>query len=138
MELDEIDKQILALLKENSRMPYLKIAEKLGISEGAVRSRVKKLMKAGIIKRFTIEIARPNNIKAIIFIRTSPRIDTSKVREDIKKNIENIEFCYEVSGEYDIICLLYGKSIDDINEKIEKIRRIKGVEDTYTNFVMAE
>ncbi len=43
--MDEIDKKIIEILKEDSRTPFLKIAEMLGISEGAVRNRVKRLME---------------------------------------------------------------------------------------------
>jgi len=50
------DKELLDLLRENSRQSYPKLAEHFGVTEAAIRKRVKKMLKKDIIKRFTIDI----------------------------------------------------------------------------------
>jgi len=50
------DLEIIRILRENARIPFVKIAEDLGVSEIAIRKRVKKLEKDGIIRRYTIEV----------------------------------------------------------------------------------
>ncbi len=136
--MDEIDKKIIEILKEDSRTPFLKIAEMLGISEGAVRNRVKKLMDKGVIKKFTIEISEPENVKAIVLVKVSPEKETHEVRKDILRVCEHAKWCFEISGNYDIALLISTQTIRELNEEIEKIRRVKGIVETLTNFVMNE
>ena len=54
--MDRKDKVILELLSKNARIPYSEIAKKLGISETAVRKRVRKLEEKGIIEGYTLRI----------------------------------------------------------------------------------
>ncbi len=53
---DFLDVEILKMLKVNSRMPNTEIARELGISEGTVRRRINRMIKAGVIKKFTVEL----------------------------------------------------------------------------------
>ncbi|MEB3772596.1 MAG: AsnC family transcriptional regulator, partial [Desulfurococcales archaeon] len=52
--IDEKDKVIVDMLRENARVSYSEIARKLGISEVAVMKRVKKLEASGVIKKYTV------------------------------------------------------------------------------------
>lgn len=54
--MDLYDQRIIDALRRNSRMPYSTIAQELGVSEGMIRGRVRNLINAGVIKRFTIEV----------------------------------------------------------------------------------
>ena len=53
-KLDDKDKQILNLLQKNSRRSFTEIAKYLDVSEATVRYRVKKLIDAGVINKFTV------------------------------------------------------------------------------------
>jgi len=136
--MDDIDKKIIEILKRNSRKSYTKIAKEVGLTEGAVRRRIKMLVKRGIIKRFTIEVSEEKDlIKALCFVKVDPRIETSKVSEVIKK-LPDILWCYEISGDYDIVCMIAKETIKDINDTIERIRRIEGVIDTSSSLILKE
>lgn len=52
--LDEIDRIIIHTLRQDCFTPFVKIANLLGVTEGTIRHRVKRLLQAGIIKRFTV------------------------------------------------------------------------------------
>lgn len=52
--LDEIDNLIIRTLRQDCLTPFVKIAKKLGVTEGTIRHRVKRLSQDGIIKRFTV------------------------------------------------------------------------------------
>ncbi len=137
MQLDWIDEQIIDILKKDARTSFVEISERLGVSEGCIRQRVKKLVEKGIIKKFTIIVNDPRKIKAIVMVSTEAGSETEKIRKIIEK-FPNVEWCCEVSGEYDIILMLSAKNIKELNEAVEKIRKINGVKTTYTNFVMNE
>jgi len=135
VELDHVDLQILKLLKENARMPYAKLAEELGISESAVRKRIKKLRKAGVIKKFTIDYELTNEVRAAILVKTTPPKPVPEVSKEIIK-IEGVEVVYEVTGENDILVLLRAPSIEVINKCIDKIRSVPGVAGTNTMIIL--
>ena len=120
--MDEIDRKIIDILKRNSRTAITKIAEKVGLTEGAVRYRINELLKNGEIKRFTIDTKE--EIDAIVLISTKPEIKTEKVSEIIRE-IPDVMDVYEVSGDYDIICMVKRRSVRDVNDTVEKIRAVK-------------
>jgi len=58
-DIDDLDKKILELLAPNSRIKTIDIAEKLNSTVNTINSRIKKLVKTGVIQRYTISIDWP-------------------------------------------------------------------------------
>ena len=54
-DLNSIDEKIIHILQIDSRKPFVEIAKQIGLSESAVRRRVKNLLDNNTIKRFTLE-----------------------------------------------------------------------------------
>ena len=119
------------MLKVNSRLPFVDIANKLNISEGTVRARVKKLIKSNSL-RFTIDYSK--ELKAIVMISVAVGTPTTKVANLIR-NL-GIKSIYEVSGQHDIVCFIESDEIENINDTIEKIRKITDIVDTNTLVVL--
>ena len=134
--MDGIDEQILKLLKENARISFVDIASKLNISEGTIRSRVKKMVEDGIIRKFTI-ISASKNIKALIAVKIDININTSDISKKIMK-IDGVETVYETSGEDDIVVIINVMDSDELNAIIESIRSIKHTQSTKTSMVLKE
>ncbi|RLI26864.1 AsnC family transcriptional regulator, partial [Candidatus Bathyarchaeota archaeon] len=86
IKLDDIDRRIIEILKSNSRVKYTVLARKVGLTEGAVRRRVDKLLKNRVIKRFTIELGYPQpTLKALVLVSTKTTYPSSTVSELIKR-----------------------------------------------------
>jgi len=135
MQLDSIDKRIISILKEDSRRTNKEIAAAVGLSDSAVRRRVKNLVENGIIKRFTIELGISNKTSAITLVSVKPSYDTADVSERVR-SIDGVETVYEITGQYDIACIVSADSITEINKCIDEIRRIEGVDDTNTVIIL--
>jgi DNA-binding Lrp family transcriptional regulator len=133
MNIDELDKKIIEILKLDSRVPFLKIANQIGVSEAAVRQRVKKLVETGVLKRFTIEVR--DEASAIMLISVDPSTPTFKISNELKK-INGVEKVYEVTGESDIVVFLSTMNIDELNSCIDKVREVEGVIKTNTLMVL--
>ncbi len=133
--VDEIDERILRLLEDNSRMSYVEIGRKVGLSEGAVRNRVQALVSGGVIKRFTIEKSSTHGVRALTMIAVDPGTPTYEVSKSVNM-LAGVERIYEVTGEYDIVMVSSGSSIEAINKVIEDVRKIEGVEKTNTIIVL--
>jgi len=134
-EIDEVDQKVLFFLKENARVPFTKIAEEVGLSEAAVRKRVERLQKDGIIKRFTVEVDTGEKVRAAILVSVQPTHPNPIVAQTIKK-IQGIDQVFEVAGDVDIIAIASGGSIQEINKYINEVRRIDGVSKTSSMIVL--
>lgn len=133
--MDEKDKQIIKILKEDSRAAYADIGNQVNLSEGAIRKRIKTLTDEGIIRKFTIKVTTEEGAQAITLLATNPTYPTQEVSKRIRE-IPNVETLYEVTGEYDIVAVISGMNVTEVNECIEKIRRVEGIMKTNTMIVL--
>ena len=133
--LDKIDEKIISILKADARKAFVEIAQEIGLSESAVRRRVKNLVDTGAIKKFTIELGVSNKTSAITLISVSPSTDTSKVSEKLK-SLKGVDTVYEITGQYDIVAIVSAPTIGEINKSIDDVRRISGVDDTNTVIIL--
>ena len=133
--MDETDKKILKILKDDGRAGYVEIGNQVGLSEGAVRKRVKTLTDEGVIKKFTVKIGVAEGAQAITLLSTNPAYPTQEVSKRIQA-IPNVETIYEVTGEYDIVAVIVGMNVVEVNECIEKIRTVEGLMKTNTMIVL--
>jgi DNA-binding Lrp family transcriptional regulator len=133
--MDGKDKEIIKLLKNDGRAGYVDIGKQIGLSEGAVRKRVQTLLDSGVIRRFTVKVGVTEGAEAIVLLATNPAFPTQEVSKKIQA-IPNVETIYEVTGEYDIIAVIGGMNVNEVNECIEKIRRVEGIMKTNTMIIL--
>ena len=133
--MDETDKEIIRILKDDGRAGYIDIGQRIGLSEGAVRKRIKVLYDSGVIRKFTVKVGVAEGAEAITLLATNPSFPTQEVSNRIRE-IPNVETIYEVTGEYDIVAVISGLSVAEVNECIEKIRRVEGIMKTNTMIVL--
>ncbi|HYZ50106.1 MAG TPA: AsnC family transcriptional regulator, partial [Nitrososphaeraceae archaeon] len=99
--LDTLDERIVGILRMDSRKPFVEVANEIGLSESAVRRRVKNLVKDGIIRRFTVELNTGDKTSAITLISVSSTSDSSAVTSKLME-LDGVEVIYEITGQYDI------------------------------------
>ncbi len=133
--LDETDEKIIRILQVDSRKAFVEIAHQIGLSESAVRRRVKNLIDDGVVKRFTIELGASDKTSAITLISVSSTADTSAVSARLMK-LTGVEVVYEITGQYDIAAIIAAPAIVEINKCIDDIRKIDGVSDTNTVIIL--
>ena len=133
--MDEKDKQIIKILKDDARSGYGDIGNKIGLSEGAVRKRIKTLTDENVIRKFTVKIGVAEGAQAITLLATNPSNPTQEVSKKIQA-LPNVETIYEVTGEYDIVAVISGMNVTEVNECVEKIRRVEGIMKTNTMIVL--
>jgi len=134
-KMDEKDKQIIKILKDNGRAGYGDIGSQIGLSEGAVRKRIKTLTDESVIRKFTVKVGIGEGAQAITLLATNPAYPTQEASKRIQE-IPNVETIYEVTGEYDIVAVINGLTVTEVNECIDKIRRVEGIMKTNTMIVL--
>ena len=135
-KIDLLDLKIIEELKNNSRISFSDISQKIDKTEATVRRRVKKLFEEEVITRFTIDydIDSKQNISATI--KAVP--DFKDIKRIIKqlRSIEEIKNIWRLSGDCGLLMKVDIPSIDMFNPLIEeKISQIQGVKIIETCFI---
>jgi Lrp/AsnC family transcriptional regulator, leucine-responsive regulatory protein len=137
--MDELDIDILRLLKENAKIPASEISNHINLSVSAVGERLKKLEKSGVIKQYTT-ILNPNVLKkdltALMFIS----LERPQVSEEFLKYVqleEEIMDCYYLAGDYDYMIKIATENTRSLERLLNRIKSISGIIKTNTIVVLA-
>lgn len=136
-ELDEVDRAIIAHLQYDGRMPFTDIASDLGLSEGAVRRRVKLMTDAGILQ--IVGIVEPQYLDwqtaAMIGI-TVRQGQIEAVAQQIAPFPE-VTYLFMASGAFDLFVEVYCRDRDHFASFInDKLHQVAGVERTETFMIL--
>ncbi|HID17153.1 TPA: Lrp/AsnC family transcriptional regulator [Candidatus Bathyarchaeota archaeon] len=120
--------ELIKTLEENARKPFVKIARKFNVSETAVRKRIKKLEKEGVIKGYTVEVDYGKlgfSVNALIGVDTSPEhyllvIEKLKLMKEIKA-------LYSSTGDHMLLIRCVFKTSGELGNFIKKVKEIEGV-----------
>jgi DNA-binding Lrp family transcriptional regulator len=139
--MDEIDRKLLNLLQENSRITIRKLSEKLYLSTTPIYERIKKLEKSGLIKRY-ITLLDPKKIdrNLVVFISINLVKHTKDVVEAFENAIDKLDEvseCYYVSGNFDFLLKVYCRDMDDYHDFLtNKLSVIESISQFYSSFVL--
>jgi DNA-binding Lrp family transcriptional regulator len=136
ISMDELDREILDILRRDARTPYTEIADSVGTSEGTVRNRVEGMVDSGVIERFTVA-TRTGNVKAMIEITVDVDVHTGGLTERIAE-WERVDFVWQVSGEEDIVLVVDTADTRGLNELIARAREMDEVMSTKTRLILDE
>jgi Lrp/AsnC family transcriptional regulator for asnA, asnC and gidA len=104
----------------------------MGVTDGTIHQRVRKLKKSGVIKRFTIDLNEEimgNQSLVYVIVTVNPG-SIERVSKEMIKNPEILEI-YEVHTRGDLLTKIRASSDDEIRDIIvNKLRSIKGVVDS--------
>jgi Lrp/AsnC family leucine-responsive transcriptional regulator len=138
IEIDTIDRHILAVLQENCKLPLAKIGERVGLSAPSVNERIRKLEESGIIRGYTAVLdARKLGKDITAFIGVF--IDHPKLIGKFEKDvayIEDVQECHHVTGEYTLLLKIKTENTSTLEALLRKIRSIEGVARTETSVVL--
>jgi DNA-binding Lrp family transcriptional regulator len=131
-----VDLKILKILRRDARTPFVKVAREVGMTEGAIRARVKRMTQDGTIERFTV-VSRAAGMRALIAIRTRPSGATEKVGRAVRR-VGGVTSVLEVTGEQDLFALVEVTDTAALNRAIEQIRKVPDVLETKSMTVLNE
>ena len=131
IKLDEIDLSIISMLSQDSRMSFTKMSKAIGHPDATILHRFRRLVKNGVIKRFTIEVgAAYTNHGAVSIVMVKTSSDKHDAVQKALEALEEITDIYVVFGEYDFIIKISGKNLETIDDIVrDKIKVIDGVSD---------
>ncbi len=135
--IDDVDLKIVALLQEDSRQSFNRIANKLGISVGTAYNRVKNLKAAGVLKSYTIlldPVKLGYSLTAVILVQVEGE-HLLEVENEIAKT-SNVVAVYDIMGDYDAAVVARFKDRINLNNFIKNLLAIPHVKRTVTNVAL--
>lgn len=132
--IDDLDVKILSELARDASISVPRLSKKINVNSSVVYSRIKRLVKRGLINKFTIVIndeALGFNVKALTGINMDSKLRDNVLNELFK--IPEVREVAEVTGRFDVLVTMNARSLDEMHQLIsEKIGRVEGVQKTET------
>jgi Lrp/AsnC family transcriptional regulator for asnA, asnC and gidA len=131
---DELDMNLLFELTKDGSISVPALSKKLDINASVLYSRIKRLMKKKLIKKFTIVIDDSLlgiGVKATVGINRDPKLKDS-IREKLL-SIPEVVLISEVTGRFDMLIKVYSENLEELHTiVIEKLGKIEGIQNTET------
>lgn len=130
--IDEINLKIINILNKDSSLPFVEIAKQIGISDATVHIRVRRLIAAGIIKKFTI--ALDNNklgYDHLAFMGINIEPGTADEVTNSLSSIEEVLEIHEMHGRFDLLLKIRAKDLEEMRDiVVNKIRKLPRIIET--------
>ncbi|MCK0172113.1 MULTISPECIES: Lrp/AsnC family transcriptional regulator [Aliiroseovarius] len=126
--MDDTDRELLAQLEGNARLPVATLARRLGLARSTVQARIERLEEKGIIAGYALRLgdaARGDRIRATVLISIEPR-STPAVLARLK-TLTQVEAAHTASGRWDMVLQLAAPSTALLDEVLDAIGEIDGV-----------
>ena len=135
--MDDIDLRIIALLQEDSRLSFNKIANRLEVSVGTAYNRVKNLEAIGIVKGYTVTLDPSKlgyGLTALIMIQAEGG-HLTEVEQEIAKNV-NVIAIYDITGDYDAAVVAKFKDRSGLNDFVKSLLATPHIKRTVTSVAL--
>ena len=133
-KVDDLDLKLLSELKKDGSISIPLLAKKLNINASVLYSRIKRLLKKKMIKKFTIDIDENQlgfGVKAYVGINRDPKFKT-KIHENLLE-IAEIDRIIEVTGRFDLMVGALAEDLEQLHSiVVDKIGKIDGIQNTET------
>jgi DNA-binding Lrp family transcriptional regulator len=136
--MDDTDRQLIALLRQDARLPAATLAAKLGVSRGTVANRLRRLEDDGVIVGYSVRLkpdALPTGIRAWMAVR----VDGNQTRSVVASLLgePGVEALHDTNGRWDLLAELRAADMAELSRILERVRLIKGIATTETSILLA-
>lgn len=135
--LDDFDREIIRLLQADGRMPFLTIANELGLAEGTVRRRVAKLLDEGLVR--IVGIADPFKVGLNTVAVVGLKVERGKIESiaEALSALPEVRYVALSTGNYDLVIEVVVSSNDELLAfLVDTLSGIQGINNTGTSIVL--
>ena len=135
--LDATDRAILAILFKDATMSNRTIAEMVGVSQGTVSNRIKRMEQLEIIEGYSIRL-NPEKIGWRMTVVVGIRIEKGRLLEIQGKIAEDprVVSVFDVTGDYDSMVVALARDRMDLNDFTKTVLSLDGIERSHTHMVL--
>ncbi len=135
---DELDRRLLAVLREDGRAPISKLAEIVGVSRGTAQVRLDRLLASGAVLGFTVRVRQDGDdraVRAITMIEVAGRSTTAIIKR--LRGFPELHALHTTNGAWDLIAEIRASSLADFDRVLRDIRGIDGILNSETSLKLS-
>lgn len=135
---DDLDRELISILREDGRAPISKLATILGVSRATVQSRLDRLQDSGAVLGFTIRAREdhgPDGVHAIMMIEVSGRSTTAVVKR--LRGLPQLRSLHSTNGKWDLVAQLTADSLTDFDRVLREVRVVEGITNSETSILLS-
>ncbi|GAC1488387.1 MAG: hypothetical protein NVS2B12_42600 [Ktedonobacteraceae bacterium] len=126
---DKTDRMLLSLLKEDARRKYAELGEAVHLSSPAVYERVKKLERANVIRRYTVDVdPEALGLSLAAFVRIHVSRKPCEEMAAALQQCPEVEECYSSAGEESMILKVRTTTPSALETFLDRVRQLPGVD----------
>lgn len=140
VQVDQTDRDILQLLRQNSRRPLREIASAVGLTVAPVQRRIARLEAAGVILRYTVQVDHgriAGGIEAVTELHFDGHRDLASIVEFVA-NLPEVEEVLTLAGDPDALVRIRVDGVEHLRGVVSRLRSAEGVVGTKTLVVLEE
>src|SRR3954454_23919475 len=139
LRVDDVDRKILACLMEDGRSTYDEIGRRVSLSAPAVKRRVDRLRRRGVLRGFTAMVdpaALGAATEALIELFYAPGIGLEQVRDSLRPHPEVVE-AWSITGDADCMARVRARDPQDLERVIMELQREASVVRTRSQVILS-
>ena len=134
---DELDREMIALLRADGRAPISKLADLLGVSRATVQNRLDRLLHSGAVLGFTPRVREDhveNAVRAVMMIEVVGKSTDQVIRR--LRGMPEVQRLHSTNGNWDLVAELQTTSLEAFDRVLRAVRMIDGVSSSETSLLL--
>ncbi|MGD9598173.1 MAG: Lrp/AsnC family transcriptional regulator [Steroidobacteraceae bacterium] len=136
--MDDIDRQLIALLRDNARTPVAALAKALRVARGTVTNRLARLEADGVIVGYTLRLkpqVEEQHIRALMTVLVEGNRTEGVIRA--LRGDPAVSALHTTNGRWDIVAELRADSLEAFDRVLARIRLVEGISSTETSLLLS-
>ncbi|PKP93035.1 MAG: AsnC family transcriptional regulator [Alphaproteobacteria bacterium HGW-Alphaproteobacteria-16] len=134
-DLDNLDRQLIAALRRDARMPITRLAAVLGVSRTTAQARLDRLLESGAVLGFTVRARQDADaLRAIMMIEIEGRSTAAVIKR--LRGYPEIVALHTTNGGWDLVAEIVTSNLTDFDRILREIRQVDGVLNSETSLLL--
>ena len=135
--MDDLDAELIALLRDDARLPVSSLAKKLRVARATVQNRIARLERDGVIVGYTLRLkpqGEAHRIRAIMSIE----VDGNRAQEVLRllRGHPAVTALHTTNGRWDLMAELRADNLESFDRVLGAVRMIDGIANTETSILL--
>ncbi len=135
---DQLDRELISLLRNDGRAPLSKLADILGVSRGTVQNRLDRLTESGALLGFTVRVREDYDldaIRAVMLIEVVGKSTSQVIRK--LRGMPELHRLHTTNGAWDLVAEVQAASLPEFDRVLREVRLIEGVLNSETSILLS-
>ncbi len=135
---DPLDRELIALLRNDGRAPLSKLADILNVSRGTVQNRLDRLLDSGTLHGFTVRVRKDyehDSIRALMMVEVVGKSTTQVIKK--LRGMPELKTLHTTNGAWDLVAEIQTTSLSDFDRVLREVRIIDGILNSETSILLS-